>query len=64
MTYGDVSALFLATCALKQVAIENQDAYNHASESLLYAICVDDIMTVTNSIESLNKLKYAPIIIL
>ena len=57
VTYGTASVPFLATRALNQLAMDNMNLYKDAAQSLLEDVYVDDIMTGTNSIESIMALK-------
>lgn len=57
ITYGTASASFLATRCLKQLAIDYSVQFPQASNIIRQDFYVDDLLTGTNSIEKLERLK-------
>ncbi|XP_050303742.1 uncharacterized protein LOC126741390 [Anthonomus grandis grandis] len=57
VTYGTASASFLATRALQQAAIENQEIFPESCKVVLSDFYVDDLLTGENDVPGAIKLK-------
>lgn len=57
VTYGTAPAAFLAIRSLQQVAIENENTYSKACQTILTDFYVDDLITGDSSIEDLKLQK-------